>query len=139
MEYKLIDNTYVVRLDVGDEIMESLTILCKNENIQAATVQGLGATNNVTVGYYSTVAKKYFPKTFNQQFEIISLNGNISVKDNKPYLHLHIALSDENYTFFGGHLNSAVISITAEIFVTKLNGSVNRRVNEDTKLNIFDI
>ena len=74
MEYKLIENTYVVRLDVGDEIMESLTKLCKNENIQAATVQGLGATNNVTVGYYSTVVKKYFPKTFNQQFEIISLN-----------------------------------------------------------------
>lgn len=139
MEYKLIDNTYVVRLDVGDEIMESLTALCKKEDIKAATVQGLGATNNVTVGYYSTVAKKYFPKTFNQQFEIISLNGNISVKDDEPYLHLHIALSDENYTFFGGHLNNAVISITAEIFVTKLNGMLNRRVNEETQLNIFDI
>ena len=35
MEYKLIDNTYVVRLDVGDEIMESLTALCKKEDIKA--------------------------------------------------------------------------------------------------------
>ena len=139
MEYKVIDNTYVVRLDVGDEIMESLTVLCKKENIKAATVQGLGATDNVTVGYYSTVANRYFSRTFNEQFEIISLNGNISVKDNEPYLHLHIALSDENYTFFGGHLNNAVISITAEIFVVKLDGIIGRRVNEKTNLNIFDV
>ena len=139
MEYKLIDNTYVVRLDVGDEIMLSLADLCRKEKIKAASVQGIGATDNVTVGYYSTAEKRYFNKTFNQQFEIISLNGNISEKDGEPYLHLHIALSDENYLFYGGHLNNAVISITAEIFVTKLDGSINRRVNTKTNLNIFDV
>ena len=139
MKYKLIDNTYVVRLEVGDEIITSLTSLCKAENIQAATVQGLGAVDNVTVGYYSTAENRYLTKTFNKQFEMIALNGNISVKDDEPYLHLHIALSDENYMFFGGHLNSAVISITAEIFVTKIDGIIGRRVNEETKLNIFDI
>lgn len=139
MEYKLIDNTYVVRLEVGDEIIGSLTTLCKKENIQAATVQGLGAVDNVTVGYYSTAEGRYLPKTFNKQFEMIALNGNITVKDNEPYLHLHIALSDESYTFFGGHLNNAVISITAEIFVTKLDGYIGRRVNGKTQLNIFDI
>ena len=78
-------------------------------------------------------------KVFNQQFEMIALNGNITRKDGKPYLHLHIALSDENYSVFGGHLNSAVVSITAEIYVTALNGEVNRRVNPETNLNIFDI
>jgi predicted DNA-binding protein with PD1-like motif len=139
MEYKLIDNTYVVRLDVGDEIIGSLATLCKKEKIQAATVQGLGAVDNVTVGYYSIEEGRYLPKTFNKQFEMIALNGNISVKDNEPYLHLHIALSDESYAIFGGHLNYAVISITAEIFVTKLDGYIGRRVNEKTQLNIFDI
>lgn len=139
MEYKRIDNVYVVRLDVDDEIMTSLTDLCNKENIRSATVQGLGAVNDVTVGYYSLEEQRYFPKTFNQQFEMIALNGNITRKDGEPYLHLHIALSDENYRFFGGHLNSAVISITAEIYVTVLNGEVNRRVNPETNLNIFDI
>lgn len=139
MEYKRIDNVYVIRLDVGDEIMASLTELCNKENIRSATVQGLGAVNDVTVGYYSLEEGRYFPKTFNQQFEMIALNGNITRKDDIPYLHLHIALSDENYSFFGGHLNNAVISVTAEIYVTVLNGEVNRRVNPKTNLNIFDI
>ncbi len=139
MEYKKIDNVYVVRLDVGDEIMGSLNNLCEAENIKAATVQGLGAVNDVTVGYYSLEEKKYFHETFNHQFEMIALNGNITRKDDEPYLHLHIALSDENYKFFGGHLNRAVISITAEIYVSVLDGEVKRRVNPETNLNILDI
>ena len=139
MEYRRIDDVYVVRLDVGDEIVKSLTTLCDNENIRSATVQGLGAVNDVSVGYYSLEKKQYLTKVFNQQFEMIALNGNITHKDGKPYLHLHIALSDENYSVFGGHLNSAVVSITAEIYVTALNGEVNRRVNPETNLNIFDI
>ena len=70
---------------------------------------------------------------------MISLNGNITRKDGCPYLHLHIALSDENYNLYGGHLNSAVISITAEIYINILNGEINRRVNPETSLNILDI
>ncbi len=139
MEYKKIENVYVVRLDVGDEIIDSLTKLCCKENILSATIQGLGAVDDVTLGYYSTIEKKYFNNTFNQQFEMIALNGNITRKDGEPYLHLHIALSDENYTFFGGHLNRAVISITAEIFVTVFPETINRRVNSITNLNILDI
>lgn len=139
MEYKRIDDVYVVRLDVGDKIIESLTKLCNDENIRSANVQGLGAVNNVTVGYYSLEEKRYFPKTFEHQFEMVALNGNITRKDGEPYLHLHIALSDENYSFFGGHLNEAVISITAEIYVTTHNGEVNRRVNPETNLNVFDL
>lgn len=139
MEHKRIDNVYVIRLDVGDEIMASLTELCNKENIRSATVQGLGAVNDVTVGYYSLEEGRYFQKTFKQQFEMIALNGNITRKDDIPYLHLHIALSDENYNFYGGHLNEAFISITAEIYVTVLNGEISRRVNPETNLNIFDI
>lgn len=139
MEYRRIDNVYVVRLDVGDEIVKSLSTLCEKENIRSATVQGLGAVNDVSVGFYSLEKKQYFSETFDKQFEMISLNGNITRKDSKPYLHLHIALSDEKYSFIGGHLNYAVVSITAEIYVTVLNGEVNRRINPETNLNIFDI
>ncbi|MBP3442967.1 MAG: DNA-binding protein [Clostridia bacterium] len=72
------------------------------EDIKSATVQGLGAVNDVDVGYYSLEEKRYFTKIFNQQFEMISLNGNITRKDGIPYLHLHIALSDENYKILRG-------------------------------------
>ncbi len=76
---------------------------------------------------------------YNKQLEMISLNGNISVKAGEPYLHLHGAFSDEKYSMIAGHLNKAYISITAEIFITVLNGEINRAVSKQTGLNIFDI
>lgn len=139
MEYKKIDSVYAVRLEPGEEIVASLAELCEKEKIMAATVQGIGAVNDVNIGYYSLEEKRYFPERLKKQFEMISLNGNITRKDGCPYLHLHIALSDENYNLYGGHLNSAVISITAEIYINILNGEINRRVNPETSLNILDI
>lgn len=139
MEYKKFDNVYAVRLEPGDEIIASLTELCNKEKILSATVQGIGAVNDVTVGYYSLEEKRYFTKNFRQQFEMIALNGNVTRKDGEPYLHLHIALSDEHYKFYGGHLNNAVISITAEIYISALNGELNRRINPETSLSILDI
>lgn len=139
MKYQRIDNTYVVRLEIGDEILDSLSKLCMQESIYAATVQGLGAVDIADIGYYSTEDNVYHTKTFNKQLEMITLNGNVSVKNGEPYLHLHGAFSDENYTMIAGHLNKAQISITAEIFVTVFSGEINRRVSEETGLNIFDI
>lgn len=139
MKVKKIDNTYVLRLEIGDEIIQSIKTLCKQEGITAGTVQGIGATDCIDIGYYSLESKKYHTVNFNEQFEIISLTGNISVKDNEPYLHLHGAFSRADYSVVAGHLNSAVISITAEIFVTSLNATLYRAVSAETGLNIFDI
>lgn len=139
MNYKRIDNVYVVKLEIGDEIVESLTELCKKENITAGTIQGLGAVDEIDIGYYSMQDKVYHTATYNKQLEMITLNGNISVKESLPYLHLHGAFSDEKYTMVAGHLNKVRISITAEIFVTVLNGIVTRTVSKETGLNVFDI
>lgn len=139
MKVKRIENTFVVRLEIGDEIIDSLSNLSVQENIKAATVQGLGAVDKIDIGYYSTEDKIYHTAEYNKQMEMITLNGNISVKDGEPYLHLHAAFSDERYSMIAGHLNKAYISITAEIFVTVLNGEINRTVSKQTGLNIFDI
>ena len=49
----------------------------------------------------------------------------------------HIAVGDEQGAAHGGHLNEAIISATAEIVITKLAGSVDRRKSEETGLNIW--
>lgn len=139
MKYERINDTYVIRLEVGDEIVAAIKELCKAEKIKTATVRGIGAVNKAEIGYYSTDDQRYHSKSFEHQYEMIDLNGNVTTKDGDPYIHLHVALSDENYSFIGGHLNSAVISITAEIFVTVLDGVISRRINPDTGLNILDI
>ena len=71
-------------------------------------------------------------------FEITSLIGNITRKDDEVYLHCHINFSVASLHTFGGHLVSVKISATSEIIVTAIDGEVNRRFDENIGLNLFD-
>ena len=52
MEYRKFDNTYIVRLDPGEEILEQVKALSLKEGICLATVQGLGAVNDLALGIF---------------------------------------------------------------------------------------
>lgn len=114
MDYKVYeDGMIALRLDPGDEICESILALAEKEDIQAATVTGLGATDDVVIGIMDTKAKKYNDISLKEPFELTSLIGNLSRKDGAPYLHAHVNLGNTEGRVFGGHLQSAVISVTA--------------------------
>ncbi|MGI6010005.1 MAG: PPC domain-containing DNA-binding protein [Ruminococcus sp.] len=138
MEYKKYENTYLLRLDPGDEILDSLTLLAEKENIMLAGVQGIGAVNDVAAGVFKTGEKEYLTERFTGDFEILNLTGNISRQDKKPYLHLHISIGNPAAgVWAGGHLSRALVSATAEITVTKIQGEANRVFDESIGLNIF--
>ena len=126
MEYRKCGHTFILRLDSGDEIISSLTALAENENIRTARVQGLGASNHAKIALYDLEKKEFHRKTLDVPMEIASLNGNISRKDGKPYLHVHIGLATPDLSLFGGHLVECVISVTAEIFVDVLDCETRR-------------
>ena len=139
MEYRKSPQGYVVRLDPGEEIVERLTELVDREGIQLGSVSALGAANDVTIGIFSTVEKKYSSLRYQGDFEISALVGNVSRKDGAPYLHLHITIGDPvTGQVHAGHLSSAVISATLELFLQVWDGQVGRRFSEDVGLNLFD-
>ncbi len=139
MNYRRNGDTISVRLSVGEDIVKSLIELAEKENIGFAQINGIGAVKSATVGFYNLEEGRYLPKTFNEPMEIISLLGNLTRKDGKPYLHLHASFSGEDCNVVGGHLNEAVIGVTAEIFVNIIEGEMNRRVHPVTGINVFDI
>ena len=138
MEYKKFGNHYVVRMEKGEEIMESLKKLCLDEDIRLGSISGLGAAKEVEIGLFNTETKEYKTTVMRGMFEITSLIGNITRKENEVYLHCHINFSDASLNTFGGHLVKAVISATGEIIITKIDGEVNRRFDEEIGLNLFD-
>jgi len=58
-------------------------------------------------------------------------------KDGEYYSHLHISAGDESGRVFGGHLNEAHISATAEVVIRMINGEVDRFYDDATGLNLF--
>lgn len=137
MDYKRFGNKYVVRLEKGEEVLEALKSLCKEENISLGTVAGIGAVSEVEIGYFEIEAKKYHSKQLKGDLEVLALNGNITRMNGKVYLHLHITLADENQKAIGGNLNRAIISATGEIIIDTIEGKVDREFSEDVGLNLL--
>ena len=137
MDFVKYENTYVLRLDKGEEIVSSLMDFCLNHSISLGKISGIGSTNKVKIGLFNTHTKRYSSKEFIGDFEIVNLTGNISTMNNEPYLHIHATISDSNLDAFGGHLNSAIISGTAEIFIERLPVQVDREFSEEIGLNLF--
>ena len=137
MEYKKVKNHIIVRLDVGEEIISSIMNILKNEKISFATVTGIGATNDFTVGTYDVTNQLYKKSNYKGVYEIVSLLGNASTMNNEPYIHIHMSAADKNNNVVGGHLNEAYISATAEILLNIVETNVDRIKDPNTGLNIF--
>lgn len=139
MKYKRFDNTIVLRLEIGEEIITSITEVAKKENIKLATVTGIGAVDDLTIGVFKPKEKKYYSNHFVGDFEVLSINGNLSTMNNEVYQHLHIAVGNVQGHAFGGHLNEAVVSVTAEIFINIIDGEVDRFLDESININLMDL
>jgi len=138
MEYRKFDDKYLVRLDKGEDVVESIKTLCRENKIKLGTVCGIGAVNKAVVGLFETGTKRYHSKELTGDMEITSLTGNISEMDGEVYLHLHVTLADETCHVYGGHLNSATISATGEIIIDVIDGSVGRQFSTEIGLNLFE-
>jgi len=138
MEYKRFGNQLVIRMDPGEEILEQLKLVAEEESLTLASVSGLGAVNEFTVGVYKTTEKQYLSKHFTGAYEIVSLTGTVTTKDGAVYLHLHMSAGNEHGEVFGGHLNRAVVSATAELVLTVIDGTVERRFDDAIGLNLMN-
>ena len=138
MEYRRFDDSYVIRLNKGEELINSLKEICKNEDIKLAEITGLGASDFVEIGVFNVHTKEYKTKVFEGMFEITSLVGNATRKDGDVYLHIHINFGDEEGLVRGGHLVQTRISATSEIILRKIEGNVGRKLNEEIGLNLLD-
>ena len=137
MDYRKFDDTYVVRIDRGEEILSSLAALCEKENIFLAKVDALGAVDHAVVGVYDVGTQIYYKNEYNEPMEITNLCGTVTQQDGKPYLHLHVTLCGRDGVAHGGHANELRVSATCEMVLRLLPGQVGREKDGMTGLNLF--
>lgn len=137
MESKQFGSRILVRLNPGDELVGSVQQVCEKYGVKLGSVAGIGAVNRAVIGLFRTDTKVYRKSELKGAFEIVSLLGNVSTMDGKTYLHLHANLADEKHQCFGGHLNEADVSATAEIWIDMADGEVDRYLDEKIGLNLI--
>ena len=138
MKYRLEDRKVLIVLKKGEEIFESLYKIIKELDIKSGWINGIGAASNIVLGAYPSSTKEYIKKDFKGEFELASIMGNITTKQNNPFIHIHATISDEECNAFAGHLFTATVSVTCEIILNISNKSIIRKECSEVGLYLWD-
>ena len=139
MKYQRFEQTIIVRMDKGEDIVEQVKNVALKEKIKLASISALGAINEFTVGVFKTKEKKYYANEFNGDYEIVSLTGTINTMNDEYYSHMHLSAGNDQGQVFGGHLNKAIVSATCEMVIQIINGEVDRYFDEEVGLNLLKL
>ena len=107
--------TYVLVFADGDEVLSGITDFANKYNVKDAHFTAIGALKKSISGWYDASRKAYKLNYINQQAEIVSLIGNISLLNDKPVVHAHFAVGFPDGKVEGGHLIEAYTFPTREI------------------------
>jgi uncharacterized protein len=133
--YKL-KRTIIGQFPHGTDLLEGLTQLVQKENIRCGRIHGIGATTHAVVAYYDQNTKKYNSMEFKGGMEILNLQGNVSIREGKPFVHVHILLGDSQGKVFGGHLLPGTKLWACEVFIDEFEGEELVRA-QDEKTGLF--
>ena len=114
--------------------MDTLTNFCINHNIHSGQISGIGAVKNIDMGIYDIKAKEYHHKLFDDIHELISFQSNIALKDNQPFIHAHINISNHAMDVKGGHLFETTVAAVGEFVLKKINTSGFREMDPNIGL-----
>ncbi|SHE32600.1 hypothetical protein SAMN02745195_00177 [Thermoanaerobacter uzonensis DSM 18761] len=142
MGYKsvLIERRFMGRFPYGKDLLEEINKVIASENIRSGEIRIIGAVSKAVFGYYDAQSKNYIYISKDEHMEILNATGNISVKDGKPFAHVHITLADKNGNAFGGHLMEGTIIFAAEFVITDYgDNNLERVYDETTGLQLWNI
>ena len=139
MKYKKVDDKIYVSIDKGELVNDKLLEVAKIENLNSGWINGLGAISDIEIGYWNTEKKIYIKKYFDEDYELLSLIGNISLVNNESFIHSHISFSNTEFKVFGGHMFDAKVIAAAEFCIFTSNYHLHRKLNCDIGLSLWDI
>jgi predicted DNA-binding protein with PD1-like motif len=130
---------WMLRLDDGQDLFQTLTDFARERKLRAAAVlSGIGMLKAGSVGYWN--GQEYETKKLEQPHELVALHGSIAESDGNPSLHLHAALADREHRTVSGHLVNGTIGVLAEIYLETFPKRVfGRPMNESLGLRTLDL
>ena len=134
MQYKQVDKDYFIYIEKNKKVMDTLIRFCKDQAITNVKISGIGAVKQSEIGAYDTVVKEYIRKQFPDVWELVSYEGNVTLKDGDPFVHGHVVLSNHDMKTIGGRLFEMTVAAVGEFFLRKFDNDAYREINEDVGL-----
>jgi predicted DNA-binding protein with PD1-like motif len=111
--------TFVLVFETGDELAGGLLRFATDQRLTSASFTAVGALSSVRLGWYDWETKTYETSvTLDEQVELLSLIGDVALKDADPVVHAHVVIGRRDGTAHGGHLLRALVRPTCEVVLT---------------------
>lgn len=140
MLYKKLSSGFVLRLELGDDILKTLRDFANAQRLHACFFEGIGSLNKAVLGHYDFKdTKTYKYETFEEDLEILTLSGNISTMNQKPLPHAHVTLGRRDFSVIGGHLEEGSLANMVEVQMNRLPGKLLKAKDNDIGLNLLQL
>jgi uncharacterized protein len=130
--------TFAVVLATGDEVVSSITSLATEQHLATTQFTAIGALSRAVVAFFEWESRRYRNIAIDEQVEVLSLLGDITLDEGKPKVHAHVVLGKSDGTAHGGHLGEAVVRPTLEIILTETPKHLRRRFDRESGLPLID-
>jgi len=138
MQHKLLSDepkTYALILETGDELASGLGRFAADQKLAGSSFKAIGAFSSVKLAWFNWQTKKYQPSVdLDEQVELLSLVGDIALKDGKPQVHAHLVIGKSDGTAHGGHLLEAHVRPTCEVILTESPQHLQKQIDSETGL-----
>ena len=127
--------TFVVVFDTGEEIAAGLKKLAREQNLAGSSFKAIGALSHAKFGWLNWQTKKYeLAGDLSEQVELLSLIGDIALKDGEPQVHAHMVVGRRDGTAHGGHLIEAHVRPTCELVLTENPAHLQKQIDPESGL-----
>ena len=125
--------TFALILETGDEVLSSLKTLAQSERLSSSSFKAIGALSRVELGWFNWETKKYETAVkLEEQVELLSLIGDIALKDDEPQVHAHLIVGRRDGTAHGGHLLKATVRADVQIIITESPQHLHKKMDLDS-------
>ena len=131
--------TFVVVFETGDEAMTGLTSFAKAQRLSGSHFTAIGAFSRAIVAYFEWPSKEYRQVPIDEQVEVLSFAGDITVEDGTPKVHAHVVLGKADATAHGGHLIEGCVRPTLELVIIEAPRHLHRRRDATSGLALIDL
>lgn len=127
----------IYSLKAGAKVPDDILAIAKKERIGTARVEAIGGVEELRLAYFDHESKRYEEHDFHDFLEVTGILGNLTLKDGKPFLHIHGTFGRRDLSALAGHVISARVFPLLEVVVTPTKNRALRRFDDELGLNVI--
>jgi len=127
----------IYSLKAGARIPDDILGIAKTEKIVTARVEAIGGVEELRLAYFNRETKRYEEHDFKEFLEVTGILGNVTLKEGRPFLHIHGTFGRRDLSTLAGHVMKAKVFPLLEVVITPTKNRALRRFDDELGLNVI--